>query len=191
MVADERFFMMLALAEAWKYQGLTYPNPAVGCTVTEKGRIIAVEAHHKAGEPHAEVAALAKSYENLSGRKIPVDPKDASKLHEFLCSLPENFFSSCTIYVTLEPCGHEGKTPSCAELLSRLNPRKVVVAAEDPVPEHSGGIRIMAENGVQTEAGLCKEEAEALIEPFRIWQKRAFVLFKLAQTSNGRIGGDI
>jgi diaminohydroxyphosphoribosylaminopyrimidine deaminase/5-amino-6-(5-phosphoribosylamino)uracil reductase len=181
----DSFYMQLALGEAWKYQGLTYPNPAVGAVVTQNGKILSIEAHQKAGTSHAEVLALITAYETLSGEKVDFDPFDAQESHTFLHTLPKDFFSQCTIYVTLEPCSHEGKTPSCASLLSLLILQRVVIATSDPIKGHDKGMNLL-EN---VTFGILQQEAEALLEPFKIWQKRAFVLFKLAQTSNGRIGG--
>ncbi len=181
----DEFYMQLALNKAWEYQGLTYPNPAVGAVVTLDGRILAIEAHQKAGTSHAEVLALLKAYEILSSSTIDFDPKDSHKAHAFLNSLPKNFFSECTIYVTLEPCSHQGKTPSCASLLSTLSLKSVVIGIKDPIEGHDGGMESLENASV----GLLEEKCRTLLEPFVIWQKRAFVLFKLAQTSNGRIGG--
>ncbi len=182
---NDEFYMQLALNEAWKYQLLTYPNPAVGAVVAWDGKVLSVEAHQKAGTSHAEVLALLRAYEKLSGNKIAFDAFDAKAAHTFLLGLPKDFFASCCIYVTLEPCSHEGKTPSCASLLQRLNLRRVIIGLKDPVKGHDGGAREL--KGVTF--GMCKEACEALLEPFRVWQDRAFVLFKLAQTTNGRIGG--
>ena len=181
----DEFYMQLALNKAWKYQGLTYPNPAVGAVVTLEGTILAIEAHQKAGTSHAEVLALLSAYETMKRSKIDFDPTDAKLSHEFLLSLPKNFFSECTIYVTLEPCSHQGKTPSCASLLSSLSLKRVVIGMKDPIEGHDGGMESLENASV----GLLEEKCQALLEPFIIWQKRAFVLFKLAQTSNGRIGG--
>ena len=113
-------YMQLALDEAWKYQGLTYPNPAVGAVVTLDGKLLAIEAHQKAGTSHAEVLALLSAYKRLTEKTIDFDPLDSHKAHQFLLNLPKDFFSACTIYVTLEPCSHKGKTPSCASLLRAL-----------------------------------------------------------------------
>ncbi|HEY9190656.1 MAG TPA: bifunctional diaminohydroxyphosphoribosylaminopyrimidine deaminase/5-amino-6-(5-phosphoribosylamino)uracil reductase RibD, partial [Sulfurovum sp.] len=183
---NDEFYMQLALDKAWEYQGLTYPNPAVGAVVTLDGKVLAQEAHQKAGTSHAEVLALLSAYETLSDRPIDFDPADAQKAHAFLLTLPKDLFSECTIYVTLEPCSHEGKTPSCASLLHALGLRRVVIGVQDPIEGHSGGMQKL-EN---TTLGILKEACQDLIEPFLIWQKRAFVLFKLAQTTNGRIGTD-
>ncbi|WP_457606435.1 bifunctional diaminohydroxyphosphoribosylaminopyrimidine deaminase/5-amino-6-(5-phosphoribosylamino)uracil reductase RibD [Nitratifractor sp.] len=189
MSIDDRFYMELALKEAWRYQGLTYPNPAVGCAVVKEGRLLAVEAHRRAGESHAEVRALMAAVEALTGRRAPVSWEDADAAHDYLLSQPEHLFGGMSLYVTLEPCVHSGRTPSCARLLSRLPLHRVVVAHPDPVAEHAGGMDMIAENGIEVAEGICREEAADLIEPFRIWRERAFVLFKLAQTLNGRIGG--
>ena len=181
----DEIYMQLALSKAWEYQGLTYPNPAVGATVTYRGRLVSTEAHQKAGTSHAEVLALLSAYENISHQKIDFDRYDAAKAHAFLLTLPQKFFSECTIYVTLEPCAHRGKTPSCASLLESLHLLRIVIGTKDPIVGHDGGAKRL-EN---VSFGVLEEKCQALIEPFLIWQKRAFVLFKLAQTSNGRIGG--
>jgi diaminohydroxyphosphoribosylaminopyrimidine deaminase/5-amino-6-(5-phosphoribosylamino)uracil reductase len=177
--------MQLALDKAWEYQGLTYPNPAVGAVVTLDGKILAIEAHQKAGTSHAEVLALLSAYEKISNTSIDFNPKDADQAHTFLLSLPKKFFSLCTIYVTLEPCSHTGKTPSCASLLKVLSFSRVVIGTKDPIEGHDGGMNKLDHVSV----GICEEACKMLLEPFMIWQKRAFVLFKLAQTTNGRIGG--
>ena len=182
----DEFYMQLALDKAWEYQGLTYPNPAVGAVIALEGRILSIEAHQKAGTSHAEVLALIYAYEALSGREIAFNPSDAHKAHAFLLTLPKDFFSECTIYVTLEPCSHEGKTPSCASLLQSLELCRVVIGIHDPIEGHNGGMQRLK----NVTSGVLKEACQALIEPFVIWQKRAFVLFKLAQTTNGRIGTD-
>ena len=182
---NDEFFMQLALNKAWEYQGLTYPNPAVGALVTLNGKILSIEAHQKAGSSHAEVLALISAYESMSNQKVDFDPSNAQEAHDFLLSLPQNIFSNCTIYVTLEPCSHEGKTPSCASLLHTLNIMRTVIGLKDPIEGHDDGSKQLKNVTI----GILEEECSALLEPFMIWQKRAFVLFKLAQTSNGQIGG--
>ncbi len=181
----DEIYMQLALNKAWEYQGLTYPNPAVGALVTHRGRLVSVEAHQKAGTSHAEVLALLAAYENISHQKIDFDRYDAARAHIFLLALPQKFFSECTIYVTLEPCAHRGKTPSCASLLKSLHLLRVVIGTKDPIEGHDAGAKKL-EN---VSFGILEEKCKVLLEPFLIWQKKAFVLFKLAQTSNGRIGG--
>ena len=186
---DDAFYMQLALDEAWKYQLLTYPNPAVGAVVVQNGAILAVAAHQKAGTSHAEVLALLFAYETLSQTPIDFDKFDAQEAHGFLLNLPKGFFSQCSIYVTLEPCAHSGKTPSCASLLSQLGLKEVIIGTKDPIKGHDNGAQIVAKQGIKVSVGVLKDACKDLIEPFLIWQQRAFVLFKLAQTTNGRIGG--
>jgi diaminohydroxyphosphoribosylaminopyrimidine deaminase/5-amino-6-(5-phosphoribosylamino)uracil reductase len=181
--------MQQAIKKAWQYQLRTYPNPAVGCLILSNNEIIALEAHQKAGTSHAEVLALIGAYENLSKKRIDFDRFDSHKAHDFLYSLPQDFFADCIIFVTLEPCSHIGKTPSCASLLAHLKPKKVVIATLDPIKGHDGGVKRLEKKGIEVESGVCQKEALELLEPFLIWQKRAFVLFKIAQTSNGKIGG--
>ena len=184
---NDAFYMNLAIDKAWEYQGLTYPNPAVGAVVTHRGRIVAIEAHRRAGSSHAEVLALVGAYEEIAGKRVEFDPMDAVRAHDFLRSLPEAFFAECTIYVTLEPCAHEGRTPSCASLLAYLRLQRVVIGIPDPIDGHGGG----AEQLDNVTIGVAEEACRDLIEPFLIWQERAFVLFKIAQTHNGRITGGI
>jgi len=181
--------MQHALKKAWQYQLRTYPNPAVGCLILYDGEIVAVEAHQKAGTSHAEVLALLLAYETMANKKIDFDRFDAHKAHEFLFALPQGFFADSTVFVTLEPCSHVGQTPSCASLLAYIKPKKVVVATLDPIEGHDGGLSRLLEQGIEVVTSVCEKEALELLEPFLIWQKRAFVLFKIAQTSNGKIGG--
>ena len=181
----DEFYMRLALDEAWKYQLLTYPNPAVGAVVVHQGRILSIQAHQQAGTSHAEVLALVSAYEVMQGIKVDFDPTDALLAHAFLRSLSDGFFSECEIYVTLEPCAHEGKTPSCANLLQILGLKRVVIGTADPVAGHGGAASRLSNVTI----GILEKACRTLIEPFVIWQERAFVLFKLAQTTNGRIGG--
>ena len=186
---DDSFFINLALREAWRYQILTYPNPAVGAVVVRDGKILSIEAHQMAGASHSEVRALVSAYERVSGKEVDFDKNDAALAHKFLKSLPKSFFRDCEVYVTLEPCSHSGKTPSCANLLKELKPKRVVIATTDPIESHSGGVEILKQSGVEVVVGVEEKRAKDLIEPFVIWQKRTFVLFKLAQSLNGKIGG--
>jgi len=188
MVIDS-IFMRLAIDKAWEYQLLTYPNPAVGALVELNGKILAVEAHREAGTSHAELLALLKAYEIISNREIRFNRLDANLTHKFLLSLPEGFFANCSIYITLEPCSHIGKTPSCATLLSKLKLKRVVVGTLDPISSHSGGVKLLKSVGTEVKMGVLEKKSKDLIEPFTIWQNRAFVIFKIAQTSNGKIGG--
>ncbi len=184
-----QFFMQLAIDAAWKNQLLTYPNPAVGSVVVENGKILSIEVHKKAGSSHAEVVALMSAYEAKSGKRVSFDKDDSFASHEFLQSLPKDFFSKCSIYVTLEPCSHIGRTPSCASLIRDLGLNSIYIACKDPIVKHSGGAEYLSNLGVDVKLGILEAKAKELLEPFTIWQNRAFVVFKLAQSLNGRIGG--
>jgi len=177
------FFMQLAIKQAWKYQGLTYPNPAVGAVVVKNNQILSIAAHQFAGGPHAEVYAIKEAFENLTNSKINLN--DSKDIHSFLLQNHNNIFHHCNIYTTLEPCNHIGKTPSCANLIEKLGFQKVYIGAKEQNIEARGGARRLK----NVEFGIMEKECEDLIEPFKIWQKRAFVLFKLAQTHNGKITG--
>jgi diaminohydroxyphosphoribosylaminopyrimidine deaminase/5-amino-6-(5-phosphoribosylamino)uracil reductase len=183
--------MQAAIDAAWEYQGLTYPNPAVGCVVSKNNQILSVSAHQKAGTSHAEVLALIEAYEQMSGENINFDKFDSKLSHDFLCTLPKYFFESCTLYVTLEPCNHDGATPSCALLLIDLGIKNIFISSLDPIAGHGGGANRLEESGCTVNIGLLKTESQELLEPFLIWQNRAFVLFKLAQTMNGNISDGI
>ena len=183
--------MRLALQEAWRYQLLAYPNPTVGALILYKGKIASIAAHKCAGTSHAEIVALIEAYEFIEKKSVNFDKYDALSAHTFLHSLPSGFFKECELFVTLEPCSHEGKTPSCAMLLKELQLKSVYIAALDPVISHSGGAKMLSDGGVEVKIGLLEEEARELLYPFEVWQKRAFVLFKLAQTSNAKITGGV
>ena len=181
-------YLQLAIEEAFKYQLLTYPNPAVGAIVVKSGRVLAIEAHQRAGTSHAEVLALLSAYESISGETVSFDRLNALVAHEFLLGLEAGFFSDCTMYVTLEPCSHIGKTPSCASLIESLGLKKVIIGILDPIEGHGGGAKRLERAGIEVEIVESKA-AKDLIEPFLIWQNRAFVVFKLAQSLNGQISG--
>ncbi|MFT7859874.1 MAG: bifunctional diaminohydroxyphosphoribosylaminopyrimidine deaminase/5-amino-6-(5-phosphoribosylamino)uracil reductase RibD [Sulfurimonas sp.] len=190
MELDSRFFMELALKEAWKYQGLTYPNPAVGCCVVgEHNEILAVEAHRRAGEPHAEVNALQKAFVKLSGDDAILSLQSSEDIHNYLLKNHNNIFHKCSVYSTLEPCSHRGKTPSCANLLSALGVKKVFVGAKDFNKEAAQGIEILQKSSVEVEDSLCEKECRNLLLPFKKYLDSQFVFFKWAQRLNGTFDG--
>ena len=176
--------LKLALNEAWKYQFLTYPNPAVGASLIVKNKLF-VSAHKKAGEPHAEVNVLWDAFKYF--HKTP-DLKTSQEIHEYLIKNHNSFFNDAVLAVTLEPCSHIGKTPSCANLLSILKPKKVTIGYKDPIKEHSGGVEILKNAEIEVEV-LNDKECYNLIEPFIKWSNDRFIFFKLAQTLNGVIKG--
>lgn len=178
--------MSLALHEAWRYQVLTYPNPAVGATVVSPcGKILAVEAHKKAGLPHAEVEALKTAYVTLTKDKTIEKLSSSHDIHDYLLEHHNGCFHGCEIYVTLEPCAHEGKTPSCANLISQLGVQKLYIGVKDGNEEASGGIEILHNSDIETEVGILGKECENLLKPFYKYLEGNFVFFKWASRLDG------
>ncbi len=158
----ERDYMERALALAAVARGRTSPNPMVGCVVVSHGEIIGEGYHEKAGEPHAEVMAL----------------RDCGDV------------SNATVYVTLEPCCHEGRTPPCVDLLKERKPQRVVVAMEDPNPKVAGrGIEALQEIGVDVSVGLLEERARKLNEVYvkHVTTGMPFVIAKCGMSLDGKI----
>lgn len=192
MKIDNNFFMKLAIDEAWKYQFLTYPNPAVGCVVVKgESEILAIEAHKSSGEAHAEVNALKAAFLKYHKSSALKAIKKADEIHEFLIKNHNGFFNNCTLYVTLEPCNHIGKTPSCANLISHIKPKKVLIAHEDTNKIASGGYERLKESKIDVDIGLMKTEAYWLLYPFIKWKSGTFIFYKMAQTLNGCIDSAI
>ena len=183
--------MQVAIDSAWEFQGLTFPNPAVGCTVVDaSGKIVSVGVHEKAGEPHAEVHALQMAFSIMKDDSTVLALSNSSAIHDFLTENHDNIFTDCTLYVTLEPCSHHGKTPSCALLIKELGIKKVVVAHKDPNAEAAGGIEILKSSGCEvTIADECTQRANDLLKPFTTWQQKPYVTFKWAQRLDGTIDG--
>ena len=185
MVIDSSFYMNLALDEAWKYQGLTYPNPAVGCCIVGKNsELLAVNAHKKAGRPHAEVMALKDAYYKLTSDSEILSLTSSADIHAFLLKNHNNCFRNISLYTTLEPCSHVGKTPSCASLISKLGIKNIYVGSNDSNKEASGGNEILKISGLNVVTSLLKHESRNLLEPFNMWNKKRFVFFKWAQRLN-------
>ncbi len=191
MVNLDEFYMRACLDEAWKYQGLTYPNPAVGAAVLKDGRLLGLAAHQKAGTPHAEVLAIKEAYYRLTQDKGILSITQSLHLHNYLQTHAKELFRNATLYVTLEPCFHYGKTPPCSLLIKNLGFKEVVIGTLDPNPKAGGGARYLRDQGIEVRLGVLEEECEVLIEPFVRWSHGSFVLFKYAQTLNGAIGGGI
>jgi len=191
MKIDDNFYMKLAIDEAWKYQLLTYPNPAVGCVVVKNGEILAIEAHKEAGQAHAEVNGLKAAFLKKNPNDLLKTKKSSHDIHKYLIENHNGYFNDCTIYVTLEPCNHIGKTPSCANLLKELKPYKVVISQEDINKEAAGGIKTLNDANIDVEVGCLKKEGYDLLLPFIKWTKSSFIFFKMAQTLNGCIDGKI
>lgn len=192
MVVDNSFYMKLALDEAWKYQGLTYPNPAVGCAIVSgSGELLSVEAHKRAGQAHAEVNALKSAYYKLTNDESILELEASNDIHTFLLNNHNNIFSDTIVYTTLEPCSHTGKTPSCASLLSKLNVAKVYVGSRDFNDEASNGNALLKESNIEVFNDLLANECDSLLEPFKKFQTNGFVFFKWAQRLNGTVDDGI
>lgn len=192
MVIDNDFYMKLALDEAWKYQGLTYPNPAVGCTIVgSSSEILAVEAHKRAGKAHAEVEALKSAYLKLTNDEKILDVNSSSDIHTYLLTNHNNCFNDISLFTTLEPCSHIGKTPSCATLIADLGIKKIFVGSKDINKEASGGNEILKKANAHVEINVLANECEELLAPFKMWNEKRFVFFKWAQRLNGTLDNGI
>ncbi|ARK30217.1 bifunctional diaminohydroxyphosphoribosylaminopyrimidine deaminase/5-amino-6-(5-phosphoribosylamino)uracil reductase RibD [Halalkalibacter krulwichiae] len=155
-------YMKLALDLARNTRGQTSPNPMVGSVVVKDGAIVGMGAHLKAGEGHAEVQALKMAGDDARGG---------------------------TIYVTLEPCSHFGKTPPCADLIIEKGLSRVVVATTDPNPAVAGsGIEKLKNAGIEVVVGVGREDADKLNEIFfhYIQTAQPFVTLKSATTLDGK-----
>lgn len=149
--------------------GNTYPNPMVGSVIVHEGKIIGEGWHRRAGEPHAEVNAIQS------------------------VTQPE-LLKESTIYVSLEPCSHYGKTPPCADLIIRHGIPKVVVGSVDPNPMVAGrGLEKLRQAGVQVTSGILEESCKELNKRFYTFhqKKRPYIVLKWAQTSDGFIAPNL
>lgn len=164
MKVDEQY-MRRALQLAALAEGHTSPNPMVGAVVVHQGRIIGEGYHRRCGEPHAEVNAIASV-------------RDKSLL-------PQS-----TIYVTLEPCSHYGKTPPCCDLIIASHIPRVVVGCLDPFPQVSGrGVARLREHNIEVCTGILEEECLWLNRRFITFhsQQRPYITLKWAQSADGYI----
>ena len=155
--------MSRALALAQLGIGKVAPNPLVGCVIVKNDRIIGEGYHQKFGESHAEVNAVASAHELVKG---------------------------ATVYVTLEPCAHHGKTSPCTALLIRSEVARVVIACQDPFNQVNGrGIEQLRAAGIRVDVPFMQQEAEYVNRRFltAVLQKRPYVILKWAQTFDGFI----
>ena len=162
---DERY-MKMALALAEKGVGYVNPNPLVGAILVKDRRVIGEGWHENFGGPHGEINAILNAEKNGESVK------------------------GATLYVTLEPCSHFGKTPPCANTIIEKGIKKVVAAMEDPNPEVSGrGLTIMREHKIQVVTGILEEESRKMNEIFikYITKKQPFCILKAGMTLDGKI----
>lgn len=171
---------------AWEAQTLALPNPSVGAIITrENGEIVSQGVHSLAGTPHAEVIAIKQAYFTLTQDSRILNLDSSLELHNFLLSNHNGIFKTCSLYVSLEPCNHYGKTPPCANLIKELGFAKVIIGTKDSNSLASGGIHTLQQAKIHTTLSQI-EEAKTLLLPFEILQKKGqFVLFKIAMRLDG------
>ena len=161
--ATDRRFLRQALALAARGAGTTAPNPMVGALVVRGGRIVGRGFHRRAGEAHAEAVALAQAASRARGARL---------------------------YVTLEPCGHFGRTPPCVDAIIGAGIREVVACMQDPDPRVNGrGFRTLRRAGIRVRVGVLRREAAALNAAFLRWVRngRPLITLKAGMSLDGRI----
>ena len=210
---NDEFYMDLALRAAWRYQALTLPNPAVGCVLLDKGgRVLSIGAHKKAGFLHAEANAVfaalcdldanfAQDFAREYARKFGVKFQNLEALksallqpsftYDFILNRHGGLLRGACAYVTLEPCAHRGRTPSCAELLAELGLSRVVIGARDTNAQAAGGAEILRRRGIEVKFDVCSAAAEELAKPFYLARESGFCFIKINATLNGAVHGRI
>ncbi|MGA2029049.1 MAG: bifunctional diaminohydroxyphosphoribosylaminopyrimidine deaminase/5-amino-6-(5-phosphoribosylamino)uracil reductase RibD [Verrucomicrobiota bacterium] len=159
-------WMQAALRLALRGYGTTSPNPMVGAVLVKGGKIIGCGWHRRAGEPHAEIEAIRDMQNRGQNAK------------------------SATLYVTLEPCCTQGRTPPCTEAIIAAGIKKIVIGATDPNPKHSGkAFKILRRAGIEVVCGVLAGECAKLNEAFNHWivHHTPFVTVKAAMTLDGKI----
>jgi diaminohydroxyphosphoribosylaminopyrimidine deaminase/5-amino-6-(5-phosphoribosylamino)uracil reductase len=162
VTAEDARHMARALQLARRGLYTTEPNPRVGCVIVKDGAVMGEGWHERAGQPHAEINALKAAGAHAHG---------------------------ATVYLTLEPCCHHGRTPPCSQALIQAGVRRVVAAMRDPNPAVAGkGFAELEKHGITVQAGLMEKEAEALNPGFivRMKHNRPHVRLKLAASLDGR-----
>lgn len=163
MDKSREYFMNLAIKLALKGKGKTFPNPIVGAVVVKDGEIVGRGYHEKAGLAHAEVIALDEAGAKSKG---------------------------ATLYVTLEPCVHFGRTPPCVDRIVKSGIKKVIIGMLDPNPRNNGqGVKILRQNKIKVNVGFLESRLKKMNEAFikYISKKAPFVTVKVAQSLDGKI----
>ncbi|MBU1038379.1 MAG: bifunctional diaminohydroxyphosphoribosylaminopyrimidine deaminase/5-amino-6-(5-phosphoribosylamino)uracil reductase RibD [Candidatus Omnitrophica bacterium] len=159
----DKKYMDIAIGLARKAEGRTNPNPLVGAVIVKGGRIVGRGYHKKCGLPHAEACAIKSSGDLARG---------------------------ATLYVTLEPCDHHGRTPPCTDAIIKSGIKRVVIAMKDPNPVTDGrGIKKLKRHGIKVETGILESEASAINKPFIkfITKRMPWVRVKMAESIDGKI----
>ncbi|MCR8656992.1 bifunctional diaminohydroxyphosphoribosylaminopyrimidine deaminase/5-amino-6-(5-phosphoribosylamino)uracil reductase RibD [Paenibacillus endoradicis] len=162
-MSNDEFYLRLALDNARAMKGQTEPNPLVGSVIVNNNRIVGIGTHLKAGEAHAEIHAIRMAGEQARNG---------------------------TIYVTLEPCSHYGRTGPCALAIVEAGIKKVVIATLDPNPVVAGnGVKILQDADIEVVVGVMEEESRKMNEVFNkfIVQKKPFITMKAGSTLDGKI----
>jgi len=160
---NDEYYMRMALDLARRGRGYVSPNPMVGAVIVKNGRIIGRGYHQRFGENHAEINAIQNASENVSGS---------------------------TLYVTLEPCCHEGKTPPCIHSIIKYKFKRVVIGTTDSNPlVCSRGVHSLQNHGIEVKTGVLEQECRNLNEAFFHFMEKGlpFITVKYAQTLDGRI----
>jgi len=163
MRKNHEYYMRLALRLAMRAKGETSPNPMVGALVVKNNRIVGQGYHKKCGLDHAEIMALNEAQDKAKG---------------------------ATLYVTLEPCAHFGRTPPCVNRIIQSGIKKVIIGMLDPNSlNNGGGMKILRENRIKVEAGCLEEELKKINEVFikYITKKIPFITVKVAESLDGKI----
>ncbi|MCG8529606.1 MAG: bifunctional diaminohydroxyphosphoribosylaminopyrimidine deaminase/5-amino-6-(5-phosphoribosylamino)uracil reductase RibD [Desulfovibrionales bacterium] len=165
MATPNAQFMRRAIELAEQGRGSAAPNPTVGAVLVSDGHIVAEGYHTACGQPHAEIECLR------AAQQAGVNPAD------------------CTMYVTLEPCNHYGKTPPCSKAILEAGISHVVIGLMDPNPKAKGGAEFLQEHGVVVEKGVLEDECRELVKDFLHWiaTPYPYTLLKLASTLDGKI----
>ncbi|MGX3010108.1 bifunctional diaminohydroxyphosphoribosylaminopyrimidine deaminase/5-amino-6-(5-phosphoribosylamino)uracil reductase RibD [Helicobacter sp. 23-1044] len=189
------FYMDLALRKAWENQLLALPNPSVGALILDKnGRILSLEAHSKCGDCHAELKAAKSAYIALKGVDFEIlqTLKNANEIFDFLVANHSGILRDSSIFVTLEPCNHYGKTPPCAELLKALGFRHIIFSVDESGENSRGGAENLSKFGVKITRGVLQDKGRDLLYPFeRLRKNGRLSVFKIAQRLNGSFEGGI
>lgn len=187
MVKLEEIFLHWLIDKTWEFQTLALPNPSVGALITDSNnQPLSYAIHQKSGEAHAELEAVRLALIALGVLSVEqCQNLNPWELCELILSTHQNALKDCSIFVTLEPCNHDGKTPSCAKFLAELGIKKVFFSSYDFGEKSKGGGAYLQSKGVEVFGSVCKGEGEALLYPFLCLQEKGhFNLYKIAQRLN-------